>query len=464
MRHSEILQPAHGDRLITLLETLVCVSPAMAALYVGRPDVTASLLFGTASIVLAVHALARQPARYMAFAVSLVPPVLLVRNQFYFSSLLAFFAAGLILWWIVRPEEVIGLFSSLSRRLLVVGALAYWLISWASTGFYSTNIHVVELALTACGVFLLGRSRYALATALLAMTVSLFCVGAGAFPYGDRLGLVELGYMSLGNPISFGSSAGLIFLLCTIEGGRWLDLERRHLLRLAIALGSAAFLTMSTSRGSWFMTIAGLTIGLAADRKYRLRGMSVAVLVPVCAIALALSTGRGAAVVKYVNKVADSDRTLSQKTTGRFNQWEALPEAFAASPVWGHGGGSGVDVYQEIGGKQLAWHSLYLQLLVETGLIGFCFMMGLLIAVAGAAWRHWQLTAEVVPLQSLICYCVIGLSISAFDAMSGIFLGLALLGNDCCSHWHVYRATVGVFRANPVLNAGRPELTFRAGS
>ncbi len=44
----------------------------------------------------------------------------------------------------------------------------------------------------------------------------------------------------------------------------------------------------------------------------------------------------------------------------------------------------------------------------------------------GLAYR--QVTGNIVPLLGILCFMTIGLSVPGMDGISGIFLGLALLG------------------------------------
>jgi O-antigen ligase len=415
---------------VTMLETLLCVGPAMAAIYGGRPALAAELLYGSAAVFLTFHALARQARRYTSFAISIIPAVLLMRNHYLFSSLVAIFTVGVMLWWLALPAEFQQLGRSETRRALLFATIFYWVLSWLNTGSYSSNMHAVEFSLVASCIFLLGRYRSSLAAAFLGMALAVFCEGVGLFPYGDRLGSVRMGSISLGNPVTYGLAATLIFLLCVAERGRWLGLEPFRITRFLISLGCAAFLVLSTSRGSWLVAIVGVLVLLALGGGTRANTLWILILVPAIAISIALSTGRGADVLRFYEKVASPDTNLSQKTTGRINQWERLPDAFSASPVWGHGCGTGASVYHQLGGGELQWHSMYLQLLVETGAVGFLIFGGILTAIGNRTQQHRRITGEIVPLVALLCYLTIGLSVSALDAISGVYVGLALLGGD----------------------------------
>ena len=400
----------------------------MAAVYTSHAVLAAQLLYGSAAIFLAFHSLAGDPRRYTSFAISIIPAILLMRNHYLFSSLVAIFGFGIILWWLLSPAEFLQLWRSMPLKLLLFATFLYWLASWFNTGSYSSNLHSVEFSLVALCIFLLGAHRSSLETALMGMALTVFCEGIGTFPFGDRLGSARIGSISLGNPITYGLAATLIFLLCVAENGRWLGLERFGIGRFSISLGSAAFLVLSTSRGSWLVAIVGVLVALVFGAGFRANAFWIVISVPAIAISIALSTGRGPDVLRFYNKVASSDTNLSQKTTGRINQWEKLPDAFSTSPIWGHGGGSGASVYHDIGGSELEWHSVYLQLLVETGAMGFVIFAGILAGVGSLVLEHHRVTGEILPLIALVCYLVIGVSISALDGMSGIYMGLALLG------------------------------------
>jgi O-antigen ligase len=409
----------------------------MAAIYGGSVSVAAMLLFGASAVILGVHILARQPKRYMSFAISIIPAILLMRNQYFYSSLVAIFAIGLLLWWALCPSEVWSLLGHGVRLTFVLACVLYWAASWLNTSDVHSNMHALEFFLVASSVFLLGGHRSSLAAGLLGMALTVLCVGIGVFPYGERLGLVRINSISLGNPVTLGLSAALVFLLCVAERGRWLGLESYPALRFMVSLGSAAMLMLSTSRGSWLMAFVGLVCILAFGKTYRRSAWWMVVLVPTVALFITLLTGRGVSVVKFYSAVATADTTLSKKTTGRFNQWQRFPEVFENSPIWGYGGGSGASIYHEFGGKELQWHSLYLQVLVETGSVGFLIYGFLLLAIGNRARIHLSATGEVVPLIAVVCYLVIGLSVAAIDGISGVYLGLGLVAGNSQGFWRV---------------------------
>lgn len=123
---------------------------------------------------------------------------------------------------------------------------------------------------------------------------------------------------------------------------------------------------------------------------------------------------------------------------GRFRLWQNAVEAFVQRPLWGHGlyNVTGVNIYT---GAMLLTHNLPLQLLAETGIVGF-FLYGSSLFIAAS-----RLVKRSFPTQSswvlralslgMLCSLIVGLANSLieanfltrdFDLMFWGMLGLAL--------------------------------------
>ena len=88
--------------------------------------------------------------------------------------------------------------------------------------------------------------------------------------YVDRVALIlTVGGDMIGNPISFGLPAALLFLLSIAENGRWIMVKDNPVWRGALTGLSGMALLLSTSRGSWLLAIAGLIIIFVFDKKQR---------------------------------------------------------------------------------------------------------------------------------------------------------------------------------------------------
>jgi O-antigen ligase len=316
----------------------------------------------------------------------------------------------------------------------------YWALAFLLTGSYATEMRAFELVFAAMNVYLLGKHRRLLGAALFGVAISVVAMGLGMLPYNDRLGMAVVDGTHLGNPISFGIPAALILLLSLADGGRWLMLRDRPVFRAALSALTGLLLVLSTSRGSWLVVIIGAVIIFIADRRQRgllLGSFAVVAL----AIFLFTQVTHSELVSSYLEKTFSPDESWSKRTTGRAEQWEAIPRVVAASPVWGFGPGNGRRLSVEYAHKNIIWHSLYMQFAAETGLLGLSFLAILLGALVRRAWRHYRRVGEVVPLIGILGFMAIAVSVPALDGLSGMFVGLALIGCDFSRFWVVRRIT-----------------------
>jgi O-antigen ligase len=258
------------------------------------------------------------------------------------------------------------------------------------------------------------------------VAISVVLIAIALSPYSERLGIAVVGNLEIGNPIEMGEGAGLIFLLATAQSGTWLYTRQIKWIRALIWMASLICLLLSTSRGGW-LTVAGTLFVLCCS----VRRERPKVLGAMAAIALVvtglIASGHGSSVVKYFEKVASPDRTLSQKTTLRADQWVTVVRILNASPVFGAGVGEGFAANVTYGSQALIFHSLYLQIAAETGLLGLLILFVYLFRLITAARKHLRITSEAVPLLGCTGFMMIGLSVACFDPLSGIYLGLALL-------------------------------------
>lgn len=432
-------------RLPLLAQLAVCVAPALLAVARGNPALGAQWLFGSLAVMLAWHTLVRNPVAYIALVSGAIPAAMMLRDFFYFNSVAIIQLFGVLLWFVFRNAQFSKVRHNRTVLLFLCAALLYWWVSWLRTGIYSTNFRVLELALSATGIYLLGSYRSYLATALTGIAFSMVAVGLGLLPYGDRLGMADFGETSLGNPITLGLSAALVLLLAIAWRGQWLLAERHPLFRTVLLAAAGACLLLSTSRGSWLVAFAGFAAIVAVSRNRRIA--TLVWLVPLAVAGLAvMSSSRGDSIGKYFRRAVSPDRSFSQRTTGRYDQWVAMPKIVARSPAWGHGPGSGAETNFRFTGSHKSWHSLYLQVLVETGAIGFFALVLLFGSLLARGLWHVRVTGDPVPLTGTLCFMTIAVSVSGMDAISGVFLGLGFLGREFAGTW-VLREVVLTRRA-----------------
>jgi O-antigen ligase len=205
-------------------------------------------------------------------------------------------------------------------------------------------------------------------------------------------------------------------------------------------------LLLSTSRTSWLLALtAPAVISLMRGQR---RYLIPAILVVAVAVGGTLASSRGGIILKYVDKVISPNRTLSQKTSGRLEMYEAFPEMFSQSPVWGWGPGSGGSVYRNRSGETMMLHSLFLHIGVELGAIGLAFLIVFNAAVLHRAWVYRRSAGDVVPLAAALCVCLDALAHNSFNPLTGAYLGLALTDLSRC--W-VIRTVPPLHRQNTVV-------------
>ncbi|MGH9691530.1 MAG: O-antigen ligase family protein [Candidatus Acidiferrales bacterium] len=412
-----------------LIQLCVCVIPAMATIDMGQPLLGARYLAGSLFLLLGYHVLTRNRYKFMSLLVGAGPALGLTRGLFFYDSILVFLAVGSILWAIVCWKEVYFVWRDPLWRWLACLCGLYWILSFAYLHNPGANVRAIEFVLATLAICLLSNRRSYLATAFIGAAIAASAYAIAMLPYGARLGEGDLGGDTIGNPILLGMPAALIVLLALSDRGRYLLLEKSVMGRLAVCIISVEWLILSGSRGSWLVAATCLALIFLLS-KWSRKTMLLAIGVGCLVTLVVLATGRGSKVTHVFDKTVDSDRTLNSRTSGRYVQWEVLPAIFAASPVWGWGPGSAPYVDSLYLHRHLVFHSLYLQVLVETGLVGFIPLLCILGAALYRATVHWRRFGEVTPLVGIVGFLMVGVSVTAFDFISGVFLGLALMARE----------------------------------
>lgn len=399
--------------------------PAMALLGIQQLTAAGLSFFLVFLLLISYHLLRRDHKSMMCVTIGCMPLLMLLRNSLSYNSVEIIVALCVAVWFIREPADLKRAFSSVLMVLFSVFVVVYWLLSFARTGDYSSNLRAFELLLTALGIRLLGRYRSYLGTAFLGIAISTFAMGLAFARYGDRLGTAEIDGEKMGNPISFGIPIALIFLLSLAERGRWLMLQGKTVPRVALNIGAGILLLLSTSRGSWAAVSCGLVVLLVGQRN---RGRLIRYLGLIAlAVTIWFNFVDSAILDKYIFKTFEDQNYWSAETNARVAQWEAFPRAFADSPVWGFGPGMGKAVSIQYSGHSLIWHALYLHITIECGSIGAALLAAFLLTIVVRSIQYARKTGELIPLLGIVGFIVVGCTIPAIDGASGLFLGCGLL-------------------------------------
>ncbi|MEO0409060.1 MAG: IctB family putative bicarbonate transporter [Cyanobacteria bacterium P01_A01_bin.135] len=317
------------------------------------------------------------------------------------------------LWLLLLLRERIPL----SPVHLVV--LAYWAIATVATAFSPVRAAAadgwVKLTLYLMLFALLARLMRAprfrnwtitayLLTALVVAVGGLrqWFFGANALatwvdPDSSLAGTTRV-YSYLGNPNLLAGYLIPAVLLAAAAVVAWRGLGK--LLAATIALVTAACLVLTFSRGGWIGFVAGgfVFLGLLVQgwtqrlpppwRRWTLPGM-----LAIAAAGLAVAVSTVAPLRDRVGSIfsgrADSSNNF------RINVWTAVIDMIKARPILGIGPGNDAfnqvyPFYQEPGYTALSAYSVFLEIPVETGVIGLICFVWLLLVTFSYGWRHLQ--------------------------------------------------------------------------
>jgi O-antigen ligase len=421
-----------------IFECLFCVVPPMLLIALGKLVPASYYLFLSVLALLAYHFVKRQAIESVTLVISTTPALMLLRHLFSFTAVNALFVFVFAFYVLSSPEAL----HRVRRNRLLVGfilfCVLYWLASVILTGDQTSNLRSVELAFAAANVCVLTGRRTYFASALVGIGISAAGIGLAFLPYGARLGTGTVDDYSIGNPITLGLSSALVFILSVADRGRWLLLQSRPVWRGIINAAVGALLILSTSRGSWIVAGVAVIVILLFNKNAR-----TPLLVSIGLLALVLvgllQTDRGPIVAHFFDQAFAGDESLAKRTTGRADQWKSFPSVFDDSPLWGFGPGFGKQASLRYTTEGKPWHSLYLGIGAEMGLFGLVALALLLGTAIRKGILHYRTCGEMAPLLGVICFMLIGVSVSGIDGTSGLFLGLSLGAADF-SGWHRLRA------------------------
>lgn len=434
---------AADRRLLTLV--LLCGVPTVLLFLLHGPVLAGKCFWGMLGAVSLGLVASGRPDQLLHLLLSLTPWLNLLRDFAFYNILTVLFAGALFSHYLLRRNEV----ASILRRLpcawaLLVTASLYWLVSVAVTRNYASNLRVLEFIGVLFSVVIIGRNPQELRPVLLGLLLSACGVGIGMMHYsfasGGRLGMAMIDdEQSIGNPVQLGAPLALGLLALSVDRACWLGLRNRPWLRYALIVIVTWLLASTTSRASWIVVLAGFAAVLAVGKRQR-KLLLLPLLGAAAVCGFLLLSPSGVMFQKYVAKTLGANATNSTITTGRSDQWLVGVTAFTDSPigmVFGHGPGMGPQSYARFSqittgvtygwGRPRAWHSLFLLLMVETGLLGLVPFFLWLGVVGATVLRRALRFRSLFPLTCFGGYVCTVLTVPGFDAGCGIYLGVALI-------------------------------------
>ena len=429
-----------------LLQVWLCVVPTVLLFIFVGPRPAAMCFWGLLGTMSLGLALFGRSGDLLRLLIAVAPWISLTRDFAFYNIPTVLFGGALCYHYLLSPGEVAGVLRRLpyAWALLVVPPLFYG-ASFIMTGDYSSNLRVLEFTGVLLTVIVIGSHHRRLQAPLLGLLVSAVGVGLAMFKYSaasiGRLGMATIddqSIESIGNPVQLGAPLALSLLALSMDRGQWLGLKTKPSLRYGLLLLVAGLLALTTSRAAWLVVACGfLAVLLVGHRQRRFLFFPLAAAALVCTILLQSDFGSG--FQKGVASTFGAGKSLNSVSAGRSDQWAVAWTAFTSSPLSvlaGHGLGTSPEMYARFSlvtddvtysvGRRKILHSLFMLIMVETGLLGLVPLL-LWLGAIGARVLRWTLRSGFTfPLTCLFGYLCTALTVQGFDPGCGIYLGIAL--------------------------------------
>lgn len=442
---------ARRTRRYLLFQVFLCTFPSAALFALGKAQLAGIYFWVAIGLSLLRLIASRRPDQVLILVVALVPFIELFRQAAFYNVVVVLFGAAVGYVGLVWPSL---LFRVVGNRPLVVKLTGfvgvYYLISLIMTGAYEVRLRDFELVFVAIVVLVLSRRRALLITALQGLLISTCVIGMAMLPYinnfaDERLGQVMIEGQRMGNPVQLGGALAFCFLGVIVDRGAWFGLRNSSVKRFLYAVCVAGLLALTSSRAAWLAAIVGVVLMLAFAHRSKLnswRTVLYSVAVIVFVLQITLLSPYGDALQKGLSRTFKEEDTLRHRTSGRSDQWvvayHAITDSFS-SVVYGHGPGLGAKVYAEYSqkvegieydvGQEAPFHSLHLELAVEAGALGLIPVL-LWIGFVGARVLKWiHLHGALLPAACFFAWVSITLSVGGNGAISGLYIGLALIAD-----------------------------------
>lgn len=438
---------AHSRRICNhvLAQVLLVALPTSALLAAGKASWAGLFCWALFGVLLLRLAWLGKRHEILCLLIALTPLIDLLRRFASYSIIAVLLGGGLAYYYSRSPGTLLRTLRKypMGKQLFVFVSL-YYLFSLVITQQYAANLRLFELAFAVLIVLTIGRDRDILCAALLGMLISSWGVGIAMLQHinslsAERLGMIEVEGHTLGNPASLGMPLALGFLALSIDQGRWLGMQSRPLLNCLLFIPTSALLALTTARVAWLIVAVGLVTSLFFGRRTGIRTL-VILGSGALALMITLISPYASFLQKGVDRTFGDGRTVRQRSSGRSDQWIVTYHAVtqsAGSLLHGYGPGVGPAVYAKYSrmvegiqygvGREAALHSLFMQVAVETGLLGLVpllvwFLVALLRIVRWMG-RH----GDLFPLVCFLGYLCICATVTGHGTVSGVFLGVGLL-------------------------------------
>ena len=350
----QVLRSRNLD-LSLLILFVVCGASCAYFLFIGKPQIAGTVFWVEVLAFMLLLMVQNKINEVVVLLIGISPLINYLRVFAFYNIVVLLF--GTSFFFLLFRDSKLGkkhVVENPGLTFLFVYQLIYYILTYINTGDYWANLRGFELLFVAGLILILASSNLnLLKTALWGVLISVFAIGIGFSPhenYQNRLGMAILDGHSLGNPITLGLPVALVFLGLLMDQGFWFGLKSSRLRRLVLILITAILLALTTSRGSWLVVVGGLLSTLILNSRQRIKLLTYLGVIALVA-SFFLQTEQGKTVQYWYDRTvnsADLDLDISQRSSGRSDQWIVGWYALSNSPLHmllGYGAGNGPKVY-----------------------------------------------------------------------------------------------------------------------
>ena len=370
-------------------------------------------------------------------------PLIMILREYAFFNVIVFIYLILFSFVFIKKKSIFDKLLVNYPFLLPAMLLFifYYFASFLNTGVYSRNLRALEFLFTIVSVMWLYQNISKFKQFLSIFIFLSILYGLSALRYiGDygRLGGIEyettFGATTIGNPIQIGILMSIAIFSLILDKSYWIKEYFSRNMIIALVAISFSLLLLSTSRAGWLFSALGWAVTFLLGSRNRFR-----MLMYISVLALSFSLLQKTEYFEWAQKGIDrtfgSEKSLVGRTNGRSDQWALAWTVFTENGsnfIMGQGIGNGTDLYKSESagssiygsGKAKAWHSLFMQIIVETGIIGLLIYLWLLFVIVSAIYANFKKDKLILSLIMFLGYIVIIFTTSGFDLLTGILFGI----------------------------------------
>ncbi len=326
----------------------------------------------------------------------------------------------------------------------------YYLASFINTGKYNSNLKMFELLLTSCLMPFLWSNKIWFRRAVYMLCFNSILLVFFILRLSNDTSRLMLNSSELldegieiggNNPIAY----GLPIAFCIILVYYFIRFQEKSKISHILLMSSLLFsLFLTTSRGSFLVLIIAFSVFLILEKKLDL--VLRWGIVIFCSYFVIYNISNYFDDFRFAFEFlidrTQSDESLNKISHGRTEQWQAMYEYGKENLldlVFGFGPGNQYDAHELISmslkykadasfqGLRIAFHALPLQLIAEIGILGALVFYFLIIRIFMFNLKVFRKTKNPIFLMCFCAWFAVGLSVSSFDAFSGLFLGMGLV-------------------------------------